>query len=50
MSELGADVKDTAVPAVALVAFVANLIVLLSDAIVKYSVELSNPPIALLAA
>ena len=34
VSELGAEVKDMAVPAVALVAVVANLIVLLSDAIV----------------
>ena len=43
MSELGAEVKDMAVPAVALDAVVANLIVLLSDAIAKYNVELFNP-------
>jgi len=50
VSELGADVKDMAVPAVALDAVVANLIVLLSDAMAKYNVELFKPPIALLAA
>ena len=42
MSELGAEVKDMAVPAVALDAGVANLIVLLSDAIAKYNDEESK--------